>query len=105
MKTAILAMSLLAAFLSCSGAQEETTVAAALRQLSLQVASEVEQEQLRMMLSQLMRAEIAAANRASSVAWSQITSREAWEEFRREKLAALRKSDRKSTRLNSSHRT
>jgi dienelactone hydrolase len=67
-------------------------LSAALAQLSPHVAPEPEREQLRTQVGRLLREQIAAANRASSAAWALIDSRERWEAFRREKLAALRAS-------------
>ena len=46
----------------------------------------------RTQLSRSLRERIAAANRASSAEWAKVNSREEWEAFRQEKLAALRKS-------------
>ena len=66
--------------------------AAALGKVSRYVAGPEEQERLRMQLSRSLREQIGAANRASSGQWAQINSREGWEQFRREKLAALRQS-------------
>src|SRR4051812_30159943 len=65
-------------------------IQAALKTISPHVVPETEREQLRTMLSRSLRAQIAAANRASSAAWSKIESREHWARFRQEKLTALR---------------
>jgi hypothetical protein len=65
---------------------------AALGKVSPHVAGPEEQERLRTQLSRSLREQIAAANRASSADWAKINSRESWEQFRREKLAALRDS-------------
>src|ERR1041385_4306636 len=63
---------------------------AALKQISPQVVPEAERGQLRTMLSRSLRERIGAANEASSAAWSKIETREDWERFRQDKLAALR---------------
>src|SRR3954451_8982306 len=65
-------------------------IQAALQQISPQVVPEAERDQLRTMLSRSLRDQIAAANRASSAAWSKIATREDWQRFRQEKLTALR---------------
>jgi dienelactone hydrolase len=65
-------------------------IEAALKQVSPHVVPEAEHDQLRSMVGRSLREQIAAANRASSAAWSKIESREDWERFRLEKLAALR---------------
>src|SRR5262245_17100783 len=67
-------------------------IAATLKQLSPHVVPESEREQLRTMIGRRLREQIAESNRRSTAAWAQISSREEWEAFRREKLAALRKS-------------
>ncbi len=71
---------------------ETKQLSAALAQLSPHVAPEAERDQLRTQVGRLLREQIFAANRASSTAWAQIDSRERWEAFLREKLAALRAS-------------
>src|SRR5262245_47916341 len=82
----------LAAPLSAQDPLSANQIAAALKQISPQVAAEAEREQLRGMLGRSLRDQIAAANRASSEAWGRIQTREDWERFRAEKLALLRKS-------------
>src|SRR4029450_6941160 len=66
-------------------------ITADLKQISSQVAPEVERELLRTMLGRALREQIASANRASSDAWANIQSRADWERFRQETLVALRK--------------
>src|SRR5262245_49042285 len=95
MKATSLAAVLFVVLLAQSSGQERPAaeqIAAALKQISPHVAAEVDREPLRSMLGRQLREQIDAANRASSAAWAQITTRDDWEKFRGEKLTALRKS-------------
>lgn len=71
---------------------EVERIAAAVKAVEINAESKPEQEQQRSSLGRLLRAQIQAANRASSDAWSKIKTREEWEAFRSDKLAALKKS-------------
>lgn len=66
-------------------------IAVQLQGISPHVALPEDREQLRTMLGRSLREQLASANRASSADWARIQSREDWERFRQEKLAALRK--------------
>jgi dienelactone hydrolase len=72
--------------------QRPETLAASIARISPHVAGPAEHDLLRTQLGRASRDRIAAANRASSVAWREIDSREAWDSFRRDKIAALRRS-------------
>jgi dienelactone hydrolase len=72
-------------------AGDEKQLAMAVASISPHIAADLERESLRTQLGRSLREQIAAANRASSAAWAAIGSRDEWERFRREKLAALRK--------------
>jgi dienelactone hydrolase len=68
------------------------SLTAAVKKIDPHVVPEDQREALRSMLGRSLREQIAAANRKSSAEWTKITSREEWERFRDEKIAALRKS-------------
>ncbi|MCI0360328.1 MAG: hypothetical protein L0211_17775 [Planctomycetaceae bacterium] len=72
--------------------QASKDIAAALAELSAKLAADPQRDEMRQALGRALREEIAAANRRSSQEWSKISTREAWERFRAEKLKALRES-------------
>src|SRR5439155_20837863 len=89
------AVTLCLALVANSTAQDKTNVeplARAIARVPSQITDDLERDKFRTQLGRSLREQIAAANRTSSAAWAQIDSREDWEQFRREKLAALRRS-------------
>ena len=68
------------------------SLADTLKKIEPHVVPEDQREALRSMLGRSLREQIAAANRKSSAEWVKIDTREAWERFRNEKIAALRSS-------------
>lgn len=75
-----------------AASRQQAEIAAALDKLSAQLAADPARGELQGMLGRALREQNAAANARSSAEWSAIDSREAWEQFRREKLRLLRES-------------
>jgi dienelactone hydrolase len=96
MRKIIASLAVLSALFAASAAEEtrpgEDSAEDALAKLSPHVFPADEREAARGMLGRWCRAQISSTNAASTAVWNQIASREDWERFRQEKLAALAQS-------------